>query len=254
MPDTVLETQNLTKKFGGVTAVEDVNMEVEKGKLWAIIGPNGAGKTTFFNLISGVHKPTSGRVFYKNQDITDKRPDQRSQMGMVRSFQLTQIFPNLTTLENIRLAAQSREGFRVQANVLNDAMNYQSLIDKSVELLEKFEMDDKMHAIAKDLSGADKRKLDIIIALASDPHLLLLDEPTSGMAVEEIPEIMDIIVDLNSERDDLTILFIEHKVEMVMDIAEYISVLDDGRLIAEGKPEEISEDEKVQEAYLGGLE
>lgn len=253
MSDPILETENLTKRFGGITAVDNVSVSIPAGTLKAIIGPNGAGKTTFFNLLSGVYPPTEGKVRYKGEDITNNRPDERSQKGLVRSFQLTQIFSNLTTLENIRLAAQSRGGTSTNYNMFKDALSYGEYLEKSKNLLEEFELSDKANILAKDLSGADMRKLDVMMAIVSDPEVLLLDEPTSGMAIEEIPEILNIITGLTEEREDLTIVLIEHKVNIVMDIADSIFVLANGKLIADGTPKEIQEDETVQEAYLGGM-
>ncbi|KXA96286.1 branched-chain amino acid ABC transporter substrate-binding protein [candidate division MSBL1 archaeon SCGC-AAA259I09] len=252
MSEPVLETEGLTKRFDGITAVDNVSISVPSGTLKAIIGPNGAGKTTFFNLLSGVYPPTDGKIWYKGEDITRKRPDERSQKGLVRSFQLTQIFPNLSTLENIRLAAQSRGKSSTNYNMLKDALSYSEYVEKSKELLKDFELFDKANAPARDLSGADMRKLDVMMAIASEPEVLLLDEPTSGMAMEEIPEILDIITSLSENREDLTIVFIEHKVNVVMDIADSIFVLANGKVIADGTPKEIQEDEEVQKAYLGG--
>ncbi len=248
----MLETKNLTKSFGGITAVNNVDFSVSRNQLKAIIGPNGAGKTTFFNLLSGVYSPTEGKVRYMGEDITDDRPDERSQKGLVRSFQLTQIFPSLTTMENIRLAAQSRGG-KINYNIVKDALSYEEYVEKAHDILDEFELSDEAHAPARDLSGADKRKLDMMMAIASDPEVLLLDEPTSGMAMEEIPEILQIIRGLIRDREDLTIVFIEHKVNIVMDIADRIGVLANGELLAEGSPKEIQENEEVQEAYLAGM-
>lgn len=253
MTEAVLRTEELTKRFGGVVAVDDVSVEIQKGKLKALIGPNGAGKTTFFNVISGVLKPTSGKVFYKGEDVTGRRPDELSKKGLVRSFQLTQIFPNLYTIENVRLAAQSRAGKKVNYNLFSNALGYESFVEKAVALLEEFGLQDKKHVPARDLSRADMRKLDVVIALASDPDVLLLDEPTAGMAVEEISEVLDVIESVHEREEDLTILLIEHKVDVVMEVAESIMVLSDGKLIADGEPQEIREDEKVQEAYLGAI-
>lgn len=251
--ERILETDNVTKKFGGLIAVDSVSIDFPKGVIKAIIGPNGAGKTTLFNLLSGVLAPTSGQIFYKGEEITKLPPQDRSQQGISRSFQLTQVFSALTALENVRIAAQSRGGSAVTYNVLSRAEGYEDFIRKGREILDRVNLSHAYTTRAGDLTRADQRKLDVAIALATEPDLLLLDEPTAGMAVEEIPEILGIIRDLHEDQEDLTTVLIEHKIDVVMELADSLFVLVDGEVLADGTPEEIQENREVQEAYLGGL-
>ncbi len=250
---TVLKTENLTKNFGGITAVDSVDIEFTEGKLRALIGPNGAGKTTFFNLLSGVLKPTEGKVIYQGEEITNYSPEERSQKGIARSFQLTQIFPSLTAFENVRLAAQSRGDKSIIYNIISKASNYDEFVEKAMDLLERVDLRNQANTLASNLTRADQRKLDVTMAIATEPDLLLLDEPTSGMAVEEIPEILDVIDKLSETRENLTTLLIEHKMDIVMDVSEEILVLADGKVLADGTPEEIKQSQEVQKAYLGAL-
>jgi len=248
----ILETKQLTKSFGGLVAVNNVNMVIPEGTIKAIIGPNGAGKTTLFNLISGTLKPTKGKIFFNGEDITDMPPHSRSQKGISRSFQVINIFPGLTTLENVRIAVQSRASRRVNYNLLSDATSYSSFTEKALELLNEVELKGKEHLIARNLSHADQRKLDIAIALATDPKLLLLDEPTSGVAIEEVPDIINLIKKLKERRrKEITIVLIEHKLDVVMNVADSIMVMFEGRVIADDKPNRIVKNELVQQAYLG---
>lgn len=250
---TVLQTTDLTKKFGGMTAVDSVDIKFQRGIVTAIIGPNGAGKTTLFNLLSGVLTPTRGTITYEDRDITTESPEEISQLGIARSFQLTQIFPALTALENVRLAAQSRGGPKVTYDMLSPAERYEDFVDLGLELLRRVGLEDDYTTLAGDLTRADQRKLDLTMAIATKPNLLMLDEPTAGMAVEEIPEILDIIEEIGRDRAGLSILLIEHKIDIVMDISDSIAVLANGQLLATGSPQEIKEDEQVQQAYLGGM-
>lgn len=250
---TILETEGLTKDFGGLTAVDHVDLKIPRGRIEAIIGPNGAGKTTFFNLLSGLLEPTSGEITYKGKIITDFSPEERSKEGIARSFQLTQIFPSLPTLENVRIAAQSRGGSKTTYDMFSRADGYQNFIDKSQNLLDKVGLTEEHGTPAGNLTRANQRKLDFAIALATDPELLLLDEPTAGMAMEEIPEVLDVIEKLNEVREDLSIVLIEHNMDIVMDISDNICVLADGQTLAEGTPEEIRQNDEVQQAYLGAL-
>ena len=248
----ILETKQLTKSFGGLVAVNNVNMVIPEGTIKAIIGPNGAGKTTLFNLISGTLKPTKGKIFFNGEDITDMPPHSRSHKGISRSFQVINIFPGLTTLENVRIAVQSRASRRVNYNLLSDATGYSSLTEKALELLDEVELKGKEHFVARNLSHADQRKLDIAIALATDPRLLLLDEPTSGIAIEEVPDIINLIKKLKERRHkEITIVLIEHKLDVIMSVADSIMVMFEGRVIADDKPNRIVKNELVQQAYLG---
>ncbi|RBW68340.1 ABC transporter ATP-binding protein [Bacillus taeanensis] len=248
--DVILETKNLTISFGGHVAVNDVNLKVPKNELKSIIGPNGAGKTTFFNLLSGQLKPTKGRVLYKNEDITSLSPTYRTRKGIGRSFQITNVFPNLTCLENVRLAVQSKEG--IHYRMFSHFTKYKKLHEQAHELLKLVMLDNKAEEAAKNLAHGEKRKLEIAMLLALDTEILLLDEPTAGMSLEEVPKILDVIKKIK-EAQNRTILLIEHKMDMVLDLSDTIMVLFNGTLLADGKPSEIMNNEQVQSAYLGGL-
>ncbi|WP_028987312.1 ABC transporter ATP-binding protein [Thermicanus aegyptius] len=246
----LLETRDLTISFGGHTAVHEVNFTLEEDHFKSIIGPNGAGKTTFFNLISGQLKPTKGSVYFEGREITSLPPHARTQMGMGRSFQIANIFPNLTVHENLRLAVQTRG--KASHHVLRHHLSFKEMNRKTEEIMEKAKLTSKAYDLAKHLPHGDKRKLEIGMLLALDSKLLLLDEPTAGMSLEEVPSILEVIRSLRDERKR-AILLIEHKVDMVLDLSDSVAVLHHGRLIADGSPKEIMENEVVQSAYLGGL-
>lgn len=243
------------KKFGGLTAINDVSLEFETGTLKSIIGPNGSGKTTFFNLLTGVHKPTSGNIIFNNANITGKAPHEISRIGISRSYQITNIFPFLTTFENIRLAVQSCGNTGVRYNILKKAGSYKEFHEETFYLANLIGIDPlRLYAPASLLPHAEQRKLEIAMALATKPKLLLLDEPTAGMSVEEIPEIYDVIVKIkNSFGDNLSIIVIEHKMGIVMKISEEIIVLSQGSVLAKGSPQEVKNNEDVLTAYLGGI-
>ncbi len=247
--ETIIETKDLTIRFGGHVAVDHVNFKMEPFTLKSIIGPNGAGKTTFFNMLTGQYKPTEGRVFLKGQDITDLSPANRTKLGMGRSFQLTNIFPLLSVLENVRVAIQSREGFGL--NFWRNYLHFTDAEDEAYELLKDVLLDEKWSATSAELTHGEKRKLEIAILLALKPEILFLDEPTAGMGQEEVPAILEILQRIKEARDR-TILLVEHKMDMIMSLSDTIMVLQEGRIIADGKPEEIYRSEAVQEAYLGG--
>lgn len=245
----VLETRDLTISFGGHIAVNGVNACFPKNQLKSIIGPNGAGKTTFFNLLSGQLKPTKGQVLFKGMDVTHRSPDVRTRLGIGRSFQITNVFPNLTVLENVRLAVQSQAGIRYQ--LLFHFKKYTQLEERAHQLLQQVMLENKSDSLAKNLTHGEKRKLEIAMLLALDSEVLLLDEPTAGMSLEEVPAIIEVIRRLKAE--NRTIILIEHKVEMVLDLSDRLMVLFNGQLLADGSPDEILRDERVQAAYLGGL-
>lgn len=247
---SILETEGLTISFGGHVAVNDVTLQVPEFKFKSIIGPNGAGKTTFFNLLSGQLKPTRGTVKFKGQDITGLTPPQRTRLGIGRSFQITNVFPNLTVLENVRLAVQSQAGLRYQ--LFSHFKKYSHLEDIAASLLETVLLGGKQDALARNLAHGEKRKLEIAMLLALETELLLLDEPTAGMSLEEVPTILEVIHRIK-EKGDRTILLIEHKMDMVLDLSDSLTVLFNGKLLADGSPEEIMNNELVQSAYLGGL-
>lgn len=246
----ILETRNLRKEFGGLIAVDDVSVSIEQGVTHSIIGPNGAGKTTFFNLIGGVYKPTAGQVFFKGKDITHVPLHQRAHLGMGRSFQITNIFPNLTVLENVRLAAQAISD--VSFRFLRRADSYDQFIRRAYEVLEIIGLLDVALLPANALPHGGKRKLELAILLAPNPEILLLDEPTAGMASEQVPELLKTISDIRAS-GDRTIIMVEHNMRVVMDISDRVTVMNLGSLLAEGTPAEIAQNKTVQNVYLGEL-
>lgn len=246
----ILETKQLRKAFGGLVAVDEVSIQVEGGTTHAIIGPNGAGKTTFFNLLTGKYAPTRGQVLYNGQDITHVPPHRRAHLGIGRSFQITNIFPNLTVLENVRLAAQSLGTDNFQ--FLRPASSFKRYLDRAFNALELTGLREQALSPASVLPHGGKRKLELAILLAADPQLLLLDEPTAGMASEQVPELMRIIERVRQE-GNRTIVLVEHNMNVVMNVCNRITVMNLGSVLAEGTPGEISANEIVQKVYLGEL-
>ncbi len=246
----LLEAIQLRKAFGGLIAVDDVSIQIRQGTTHSIIGPNGAGKTTFFNLLTGKYKPTHGRVIFKGEDITNLPVYRRVHIGIGRSFQITNIFSNLTVLENVRLAAQalSRDSFRFWRT----AQSFESYIHKALEVLGWVGLSDMIHAPASVLPHGGKRKLELAILLAADPQLLLLDEPTAGMASEQVPELMQTIERIRAESGK-TIVMVEHNMNVVMNVSDIITVMHMGRVLAEGAPAQIAANPIVQSVYLGEL-
>lgn len=242
----LLETEHLTKKFKSVVATNDVTTTFEKDMLHAIIGPNGAGKTTFFNLLSGKLKPTSGDIYYKNERITDLDPEDIAQRHMIRSYQVTTVFDSLTVLENVRIAVQAQN---TMYNFWTDTEDMPEFVEKAEAILNRVGMLDKAGAKAENLSHGEQRTLELAIALGGEPDLLLLDEPTSGMSSEETNQMISLIQELSEET---TIILVEHKMSVVMQVADRIKVLHDGRILSDGTPEEIRNDEEVQSVYLQG--
>jgi branched-chain amino acid transport system ATP-binding protein len=236
-------------RFGGHAAVDHVDLTVEAGTLKSIIGPNGAGKTTLFNLLSGQLRPSEGRVLFRGQDVTGWSAARRTRAGIGRSFQLTHVFPTLSVLENVRLAVQARRGLALTA--WRDYRRFPDLADRAGAILDHVRLDTKSGAPAGELSHGEQRKLELAILLALEPELLLLDEPTAGMALEEVPAIMALIERIRAPRDR-TILLVEHKIDMVMTLSDSITVLQDGRIIADDRPGAISRNPAVQAAYFGG--
>ncbi len=246
MSKLILETIGLTKTFGRLVAVDNVNLRVREGELRGIIGPNGAGKTTLLNLIIGALKPTSGKIFFYGRDITGLKPHVISQMGIATTFQLTNIFQGMTVMENVWISVQSRSKMRwnpfIKAGGLTDVSR------KVEEICKLVGLEDKMDEIAMSLSYGDQRLLEIAIALGSDPILLLLDEPITGVSPKEAEEILKVVQKLSQAK---TIVLIEHNVDAVLRIAKVVTVLNEGRVIAEGSPYEVSSNEEVQRVYLG---
>ena len=249
MTAPILSTRDLTIRFGGHAAVDRVSLDIAPRTLKSIIGPNGAGKTTLFNLLSGQYRPTEGRVWFKGVDITRFGAAARARRGIGRSFQLTNVFPTLTVLENVRIAVQARRlpGLRPW----RDARRFRELEDRAYALLASVRLETKWNAVASTLAHGEKRKLEVGILLALEPEVLLLDEPTAGMSLEEVPTIIALIEGIKAARDR-TILLVEHKIDMVLALSDSIAVLTDGRLLADGPPDTISRDPAVQAAYFGG--
>jgi branched-chain amino acid transport system ATP-binding protein len=247
---TILETASLRREFGALVAVDDVSMAIEEHSLHSVIGPNGAGKTTFFNLLSGTLKPTSGAVFYRGDDITNVPLHRTVHLGIGRSYQITNLFPSLTVFENVRLAAQARTryGFRFTQPV----SAFRDVTERTDEVLEVVGLTDDALRPAGLLPHGDQRKLELGMILAPDPDVMLLDEPTAGMASNQVPELMDLIAEIRS-LGSKTIVLVEHNMNVVMSVSDRITVMHQGRVLAEGTPDEIGGDPVVQEAYLGTL-
>ncbi len=244
----VLETQDLTVRFGGHVAVDRVSCAFHPGTLTAIVGPNGAGKTTYFNLISGQLKATSGSVRLDGEEIGHLPAPLRTRRGLGRAFQLTQLFPNLSVLENVRLAVQSRHGGVLQ--LFSVWLDRKDLIDEAYARLEAVRLADKAHAPASSLPHGDQRKLEVALMMALDPKVYMFDEPTAGMSVDEVPVVLDLIRALKDRRDK-TILLVEHKMDVVRELADRIIVLHNGQLLADGEPAQVMNLPIVQSAYMG---
>jgi branched-chain amino acid transport system ATP-binding protein len=240
----LLSTAALTVRFGGLAALNGVSFEVKREEVRAVIGPNGAGKSTFFNCLTGVIRPTSGRIVFNGEDITGLSPNRISQKGIARSYQITNILPNATTLENVRIAAQSR---RHGWSMLRHHADFRDLMDRSEAVLASVGLIDKAHELAANLSHGEQRNLEIGIALATEPTLLCLDEPTAGMSAAETHDTMELVRRIAK---DLTILIVEHDMQVVMELAHRITVLHYGEILAEGTPAEIQQNPRVQEVYL----
>jgi branched-chain amino acid transport system ATP-binding protein len=245
----ILRTRDLTIRFGGHVAVDHVSLDVAPGTLKSIIGPNGAGKTTLFNLMSGQYRPSEGRVWFRGEDVTGLGPAVRAQRGIGRSFQLTNVFPTLTVRENVRLAVQTRAGLAL--NAWRDYRSFPELEERAMAILERVLLAAKASAPAGELAHGETRKLELGILLALEPELLLLDEPTAGMALEEVPSIIALIEGIRAA-GDRTILLVEHKIDMIMALSDTVAVLKDGRLIADDTPAAIGDNPEVQAVYFGG--
>ena len=249
----LLETQRLRKEFGGLVAVDDVDFTVPDGSIVSLIGPNGAGKTTFFNMLTGVYKPTMGRVLFAGEDLTGKPPHAFTQRGIGRTFQNIRLFQNMTALENVLVGMHTRMRGNAFQAILRTPANKrqeQEARDRARELLEYSGLRRKDEEIGRNLSYGDQRRLEVARALATQPKLLLLDEPTAGMNPQETAEFTGFVDRLRSERK-LTVLLIEHDMRVVMGVSDRVTVLDYGEKIAEGDPKEIQKNERVVEAYLG---
>jgi len=244
----VLRTDALTIRFGGHVAVNAVTTAFDAGTLTAIVGPNGAGKTTYFNLLSGQLRATSGSVHFKGEDITRLGAAERTELGIGRAFQLTNLFPDLTVLENVRLTVQSRE--RAGFNMTQVWSKRADLVDQARVYLEEVGLSARAAAPAASLPHGDKRKLEVAMLMALEPAIMMFDEPTAGMSVDEVPVVLRLIQKLK-DKGDRTILLVEHKLDVIRSLADRIVVLHNGQLVADGDPAAVMASSVVQEAYLG---
>jgi branched-chain amino acid transport system ATP-binding protein len=244
----ILETRGLTIRFGGHVAVDHVSCAFRRGTLTAIVGPNGAGKTTYFNLVSGQLRASEGDVLLDGHRITGEGAPARARRGIGRAFQLTNLFPNLTVLENVRLAVQARAG--IGLDFLTMAGRHRRLAERAWHDLERVKLAERAETPAAALSHGDQRKLEVAILLALEPKIYMFDEPTAGMSVDEVPVILDLIEQIKAEGDK-TILLVEHKMEVVRRLSDRVVVLHNGALVADGEPAAVVASPIVQEAYLG---
>jgi branched-chain amino acid transport system ATP-binding protein len=249
----LLELKQLCRHFGGLKAVHKVDLVVNKNALNGLIGPNGSGKTTIFNVITGIYEPTDGQVVFDGQNINGLAPFVINQMGIARTFQNIRLFPNLTVLDNVRIAYHPHAGYGMADAILHNnhfGKMEQKLTEKAQEFLSVFNLQDRQGEIAKNLPYGEQRRLEIARALASNPKVLLLDEPAAGMNPKEVATLMELIHFIR-EKFNLTVLLIEHQMRVVMGICEYITVMDFGEVIARGSAQEVQGNPKVVEAYLG---
>jgi branched-chain amino acid transport system ATP-binding protein len=242
----ILKIENLKKSFGGIKAANNVNLEIEAGELSSIIGPNGAGKTTLFNLVTGYLPKDEGRVIFKEKDITHLSPPQICRNGIGRAFQVSSIFPRFTVFDNVQIAIMMHKGKAL--DFFSSASG--KFREETFEILEEVGLPDQANLLSKSLSHGNQKRLDIAIALASEPELLMLDEPTSGMNPKESFKIMNLVAGIGKMRR-MTVVFIEHDMDIVFSVSDRIRVLHMGQLFAEGKPEEIRANREVKQIYLG---
>ncbi|MGK5077505.1 ABC transporter ATP-binding protein [Janthinobacterium sp. HLX7-2] len=246
MSNVILETRNLTKEFKGFTAVSDVNLKVERGHIHALIGPNGAGKTTCFNLLTKFLVPTSGQILFNGKDITAAKPAQIARMGVIRSFQISAVFPHLSVLQNVRIGLQRQLGTSFHFWQSERALN--QLNDRAMALLAEVDLTEFADTITVDMPYGRKRALEIATTLAMEPEMMLLDEPTQGMGHEDVHRVTELIKKVSAGR---TILMVEHNMNVVSGICDKISVLQRGAMLAEGTYAEVSRNPQVMEAYMG---
>ncbi|MBX9812374.1 MAG: ABC transporter ATP-binding protein [Burkholderiales bacterium] len=242
----ILETRGLTKEFKGFVAVSDVNLKVRRGSIHALIGPNGAGKTTVFNLLTKFLQPTTGSIFYNGTDITEDRPAQVARRGIIRSFQISAVFPHLTVLENVRIGLQRKLG--TSFHFWKSQKSLEQLNGRAMELLEAVDLASFAGTMTVELPYGRKRALEIATTLALDPELMLLDEPTQGMGHEDVGRVVGLIKKVAADR---TVLMVEHNLNVVADLSHVITVLQHGSVLAEGPYEEVSKNPQVLEAYVG---
>ncbi|MBT25921.1 MAG: ABC transporter ATP-binding protein [Rhodobacteraceae bacterium] len=248
MSRVILQTHDLTVRFGGHVAVDHVSCAFKTGQLTAIVGPNGAGKTTYFNLISGQIPSSEGRGELNGRDITKGSVSQRCDLGIGRAFQLTNLFPNLSVLENVRLVIQSKA--KMGFSFFSMADGHAEITDRAIAVLEKVKLYDLRDQTVSALSHGNQRKLEVAMLIALDPLVYMFDEPTAGMSVDEAPVVLDLIAELKAEKDR-TILLVEHKMDVIRTLADRIIVLHNGALAADGDPVEVMASDVVQEAYMG---
>lgn len=244
--DFILETRNLTKAFKGFTAVDDLNLNIQRGHIHALIGPNGAGKTTVFNLLTKFLQPTTGQILFNGEDITTMKSAAIARKGVVRSFQISAVFPHLTVLENVRIALQRKEGNSFhfwRSEKILDRLN-----DRAIELLKSVGLESFVQSTTVDLPYGRKRALEIATTLALEPELMLLDEPTQGMGHEDVDVVTELIKKVSQDR---TILMVEHNLHVVSKLADRITVLQRGAILTEGDYDKVSADPRVREAYMG---
>jgi branched-chain amino acid transport system ATP-binding protein len=246
MADVILETRKLTKEFKGFTAVSDVNLQVQRGHIHALIGPNGAGKTTCFNLLTKFLVPTSGQILFNGRDITALKPAQIARLGIIRSFQISAVFPHLTVLQNVRIGLQRELG--TSFRFWQSEKSLDSLNDRAMQLLAEVDLAEFADTVTVDMPYGRKRALEIATTLAMEPELMLLDEPTQGMGHEDVHRVTELIKKVSAGR---TILMVEHNMNVVSGICDKISVLQRGAMLAEGSYAEVSRNPQVMEAYMG---
>lgn len=243
--EAVIETRGVHMRFGAFVALKNVSVKVLRGKLTSIIGPNGAGKSTYFNILSGALPATEGKLFFEGKDITHLKPHEFAHVGIAKSFQITNLFPNFTALENVRIALQAHVSRYGLWRRRQDLPNLQA---QASQLLDLVGLAEHAKHLARELAHGQQRALEIAVALAAEPKLLLMDEPTAGMSPEETVTMMQLIQRLAKER---TVVLVEHKMKLVMGISDHVVVLHHGELLAQGTPEEIRNNETVKAVYLG---
>ena len=246
MSDTVLIVEDLSRNFGGVQAVKDVNLAVPAGQMRAVIGPNGAGKSTFFNLLTGYIPCNSGRILFRGKDVTGLPPHSLCRLGLGRTFQINSIFASATVLENVQVALLSHRRRIWNMWAAADKL----LVREAEELLTTLGLEDRAEKLGSELSYGDRRRLEVALALACEPQLLLLDEPTAGMSIPDKPGMVELIRKVSRERG-VTVILIEHDMDIVFSVADEITVLHQGAVVAQGTPQEIKSNEQVQQIYLG---
>ncbi len=248
---SILQVQKLTKQFGGLTALDDVSFQVQEGEIHGLIGPNGAGKSTMFKNIAGFYTPTKGEIIYKGEKIVGKKPHLIAKMGIVRTFQETTLFQEMTVFENVLVGCLAKSPTNLFSSVLGlDKLRLKTAKEKVLEVLEFLGLSDRKNQLASELPLGSQRALAISIALASEPTLMLMDEPFAGMNIEETKHMMDLTRKV--QESGITIVLVEHDMKAVMGLCHFLTVLNFGHLLAEGTPEEIRHNDKVIEAYLGG--